>query len=280
MSAVGYGVSDFVGGLASRRVAALRVVLVSYPVALVLLTALAFVVGGQVSTPAIVWGGLCGIGQAFGVWWFYAALGSGPMSLVSPLTAILVAGIPVGTGVVLGERPSLVAYCGIVLALVAVVLVSREVRDEPPPGTGSDSTAHRFTAKVALLTLGSGLAFGLNFVLIDQAPADARLWPLVFARLAASVVVFAVAAVTGDLAAPSGIPLRLALAAGVVDTIANVSMLLALQASMLSLTSVLISLYPASTVGLAMLVLKERVTRLQAAGMALALTSVALIAAS
>jgi len=65
-----------------------------------------------------------------------------------------------------------------------------------------------------------------------------------------------------------------------VDTIANVSMLLALQASMLSLTSVLISLYPASTVGLAMLVLKERVTRLQAAGMALALTSVALIAAS
>ncbi len=97
--------SDFVGGLASRRVAALRVVLVSYPVALVLLTALAVVVGGHVSTPAIVWGGLCGLGQAFGVWWFYAALGAGPMSLVSPLTAILVAGVPIVAGVTLGSGP-------------------------------------------------------------------------------------------------------------------------------------------------------------------------------
>jgi drug/metabolite transporter (DMT)-like permease len=268
-------VSDFVGGLASRKVAALRVVLVSYPVAMVLLTALAFVVGGHVSTPAIFWGALCGISQAFGVWWFYAALGSGPMALVSPLTAILVAGVPVCAGVALGERPSFLAYLGIALALVAVVLVSREVRDESPD---SPQAAHRFTTKVAWLTLGAGLAFGLNFVLIDQAPVDARLWPLVFARISASVLVLVIAAVSGNVAVPSGVPLRLALAAGVLDTIANVAMLLALQASMLSLAGVLISLYPAGTVGLALLVLKERVTRWQAAGMALALVSVALIA--
>ena len=272
MSGIGYGVSDFVGGLASRRVAALRVVLVSYPVALVLLTALAFAVGGHVSTPAIVWGGLCGLSQAFGVWWFYAALGSGPMSLVSPLTAILVAGVPIVAGVSLGERPSLLAYTGIALALVAVVLVSREVRD-------GDSTEHRFTTKVAWLTLGAGLAFGLNFVLIDQAPIDAQLWPLVFARLSASLMVLAVAAVSGNLAVPSGVPLKLALAAGVVDTISNVAMLLALHASMLSLGSVLISLYPAATVGLALVVLKEKVTRWQAAGMVLALIAVGMIAA-
>jgi drug/metabolite transporter (DMT)-like permease len=265
-------VSDFVGGLASRRVAALRVVLVSYPVALVLLTALAFVVGGHVSTPAIVWGGLCGISQAFGVWWFYAALATGPMSLVSPLTAVLVAGVPIVAGVTLGERPSALAYAGIALASIAVILVSREVRD-------GDSTAHRFTAKVAWLTLGSGLAFGLNFVLIDQAPVDAGLWPLVFARLSASLLVVAIAASSGKLALPSGVPLKLALAAGVLDTVSNVAMLLALHASMLSLTSVLISLYPAGTVGLALVVLKEKVTLWQAAGMVLALASVGLIAA-
>jgi drug/metabolite transporter (DMT)-like permease len=272
MSGMGYGVSDFVGGLASRRVAALRVVLVSYPVALVLLTVAASVVGGDVSTPAVGWGSLCGFSQAFGVWWFYAALAKGPMSLVSPLAAILVSGVPVVAGVVvLGERPGAAAIVGIGLALVAVVLVSREVRDE-------DSTPHRFTAKVAWLTLGAGLAFGLNFVLIDQAPVQAGLWPLVFARLTASLVVVVIAAVSGNLAAPAGVPLRLAVAAGVLDTISNVAMLLALHASLLSLTSVLISLYPAGTVGLALMVLKERVTRWQAAGMALALVSVGLIA--
>jgi drug/metabolite transporter (DMT)-like permease len=251
------------------------VVLVSYPVAMVLLATIASVVGGQVSTPAIVWGALCGVSQAFGIWCFYAALAAGPMSLVSPLTAILVAGVPVSVGVALGERPSLLACCGIVLALVAVVLVSQEVRDE----FEDDPTPHRFTKAVARLTVGSGLAFGLNFVLIDQAPVEARLWPLVFARVSASALVLVIAAFTHNLAVPSGVPLKLALAAGVLDTVSNVAMLLALQASMLSLASVLISLYPAGTVALAMVVLKERVTRWQAVGMVAALASVTMIAA-
>jgi drug/metabolite transporter (DMT)-like permease len=271
LSAFGYGVSDFIGGIASRRVAALRVVLVSYPVAMVLLAGLAFVVGGHITGPAVFWGALCGVSQAFGVWWFYAALGAGPISVVSPLTAILVAGVPVGVGVALGERPALLANIGIVLALVAVVLVSRDATDE-------DITPHRFTAKVAWLTVGSGLAFGLNFVLIHQAPVEAKLWPLVFARISATVLVLLIAAASANLHLPTGVPMKLALAAGVLDTIANVAMLLALQASLLSLASVLISLYPAATVVLAMVVLKERVSRLQAFGMVLALVSVAMIA--
>jgi len=282
VSAVGYGVSDFVGGIASRHVAALRVVLVSYPVALALLTTLALGLGGELSTGAVVWGALCGVGQAFGVWWFYAALGAGPISVVSPLTAILVAGVPVGVGLALGERPSTLAYTGIALALIAVVLVSREVRDEgdEPLARRADDRAspHRFTTKVAWLTVGSGLAFGLNFVLIDQAPEGAGLWPLVFARLSAIALVVVIAAVSGNLLVPSGVPLRLALVAGVVDTIANVAMLWALHASLLSLASVLISLYPAATVVLAMVVLKERVTRWQVAGMVLGLAAVAMIA--
>ena len=271
LSAAGYGVSDFVGGIASRRVAALRVVIVSYPVAMVLLIILAAGFGGTVTTPAVVWGALCGISQAFGVWWFYAALGSGPISVVSPLTAILVAGVPVGVGLALVERPSGIAYAGIGVALIAVALVSREAE-------GAEDRPHRFTRKVAWLTVGAGLAFGLNFVLIDQAPVEAKLWPLVFARVAASLLVIGIALASANLVAPRGVPLKLALAAGVLDTIANVAMLLALQASLLSLTGVLISLYPAATVALAMFVLKERVTRWQAGGMVLALAAVAMIA--
>jgi drug/metabolite transporter (DMT)-like permease len=253
-------------------VAALRVVLVSYPIALVLLLGLAALVGGEISHETVFWGGLCGVSQAFGIWWFYAALGAGPISVVSPLTAILVAAIPVGVGLALGERPGALAAVGIVLALVAVVLVSREATDE-------DVTSHKFTKKVAWMTVGSGVAFGLNFVLIAQAPAEARLWPLVFARLAASVMVLVVAAITGNLAPPSGTPLRLALLAAVLDVAANIAMLLALHASLLSLAGVLMSLYPAATVLLAIVVLRERVTSWQAVGMVLALASVAMIAA-
>ncbi|HYP95392.1 MAG TPA: EamA family transporter [Mycobacterium sp.] len=271
-SALGYGISDFVGGLASRRVAALRVVLVSYPIAMVLLTILATIVGGHITGAAIFWGALCGVSQAFGVWWFYAALGSGPISVVSPLTAILVAAVPVGVGLMIGERPGFIAGIGVVLALIAVVLVSREATDE-------DVTPHKFTATVAWLTVGSGLAFGLNFVLIHQAPAEAKLWPLVFARISASVLVVVIAAMSANLRPPAGLPLKLAVTAAVLDTGANVAMLLALHASLLSLAGVLMSLYPAATVLLAIVVLRERVSRWQTAGMVLALAAVAMIAA-
>lgn len=242
----------------------------SYPAAMVLIGVLAVVVGGTVSTPAVVWGALCGVSQAFGVWWFYAALGAGPISVVSPLTAVLVAAIPVGVGLALGERPGAIAGVGTVLALLAVVLVSREATDE-------DVRPHPFTKKVAWLTIGSGLAFGLNFVLIHQAPVEAKLWPLLFARISATAIVFAVAAFTGNLRVPRGFPLHMALAAALLDTAANVTMLLALQASMLSLAGVLISLYPAATVLLAIVVLRERVTRWQVVGMVLALVAVGMI---
>lgn len=273
MAALGYGLSDFVGGIASRRVAALRVVVLSYPVALLMLTVVAAPFGGHVSTPAVLWGLLSGVAQAFGVWWFYAALGSGPISVVSPLTAILVAGIPVGVGLALGERPGPIALVGVLLALAAVVLVSREATDD------DDTRPHRFTPKVAWLTVGSGVAFGMNFVILHQVPHDAELWPLVFGRLAAAAIVLVAAALTANLVLERGVPLRLALLAGVLDTIANVATLLALQSSMLSLAGVLIALYPAATVVLAIVVLRERVTRWQAIGMVLALASVGMIAA-
>jgi drug/metabolite transporter (DMT)-like permease len=258
--------------MASRRVAALRVVLVSYPIAMALLATLASIVGGQISETAVFWGALCGVSQAFGVWWFYAALGAGPISVVSPLTAVLVAAIPAAVGLTLGERPGAVAGVGIVVALVAVVLVSREATDE-------DVTPHKFTATVAWLTVGSGVAFGLNFVLIDQAPVEARLWPLVFARVSATMLVIVIAAFSDNLRPPTGTPLRLAISAAFLDVGANIAMLLALQASLLSLAGVLMSLYPAATVLLAILVLRERVTRWQALGMVLALAAVAMIAA-
>ena len=248
--------------------------MVTYPVATVLLGVTAATAGGPVHSGALLWGSLYGISQAIGVYWFYAAVSAGPISVVSPLAAILNAAVPVAVGVALGERPGETASAGVVLAMFAVILVSRESPAD------EDIRTHRFTSKVAWLTVGSGVAFGLDFVLLHQAPAECRLWPLFFARAAATVLVFAVAAMSNNLQLPSRTPLRLAVAAALLDTCANITMLLAIQKWMLSLASILISLYPATTVILAIIVLRERLTRWQALGMILAAVSVSMIAAT
>jgi uncharacterized membrane protein len=100
--------------------------LVAYPLETLILGVLAIAVGGPIQPGAILWGGLYGIGMAFAMWAFFAALGAGPISVVSPLAAVLNAAVPVAVGVALGERPGQAASVGVVLALIAVMLVSRE----------------------------------------------------------------------------------------------------------------------------------------------------------
>ena len=112
----------------------------------------------------MLWGSLYGISQAIGVYWFYAAVSAGPISVVSPLAAVLNAAVPVAVGVALGERPGEIASAGVVLAILAVILVSRESPDD------EDVRTHKFTSKVAWLTVGSGVAFGLDFVLSAPGP--------------------------------------------------------------------------------------------------------------
>ncbi|MEO6879614.1 MAG: DMT family transporter [Mycobacteriaceae bacterium] len=267
LAAAGYGVSDFVGGVAARRVAALRVVLVSYPVSVLLLAVIALPVGGQPSLSSMLWGLAAGATAALAVWWFYLALASGPMSVISPITSVLAAGVPLAAGIAMGERPGRLAVVGAVLAVLAVLLVSRE-----KAGGGS------FTRRIGLLTVGSGGAFAVYFILLDQVPSGTGLWPLVISRVGASLVVVVAAVASGQVHAPSGVPLRLALVAGVLDVIANVAFLYAVQGGLLSLVSVIASLYPAATVALAMVVLGERVQRVQKAGMVLAAAAVTLIA--
>ncbi len=268
LAAAGYGVSDFVGGVAARRVTALRVVLVSYPLSVLVVAALAPVVGGVPDMASLLWGGAAGVVAGLAVWWFYLALAAGPMSVVSPLTAVLVAGLPLLVGVGLGERPSALALLGAVLALAAVVLVSRD----------SGHSELRFTGRVAALTLGSGVAFAGYFILLAQITVGTGLWPLLASRVGAAVVVVLAALVVRQHHAPQGVPLRLALLAGLLDVVANVAFLYAVQGGLLSLVSVITALYPAATVLLATVVLGERTARVQQVGMVLAAASVALIA--
>ena len=190
------------------------------------------------------------------------------MSVVSPLTAVLVAGIPLGAGLIMGEHLSVVALVGAGIAVVAVMLVSRQKE--------SEHTA-RFTPRVALLTVASGAAFGVFFILLDQVGAHSGMWPLLVSRTTSTVLVLVSAFFAKQLRPPTGVPLRLALTAGLLDVVANAAFLYALRAGLLSIVSVLTSLYPASTVLLARLVLGERTGWTQRVGLVLAAAAIVMI---
>lgn len=274
---MGYGVSDFVGGVASRRVAALRVVIVSYPFSFVIVLIVAPFVGGQISWVPILWGLASGVAGGLAVWWFYLALASGPMAVVSPLTAVLVAGIPVVAGFAIGERPGALAFVGIALALIAVLLVSKESPDDTT-GEVAGGREMKFTPTVAWLTVGSGVTFALAFICLHQIGDGSGLWPLAASRASATAVVWCVALASGHFTLPHGSVLKLAAFVGILDVVANAALLYAYQGGLLSLVSVIASLYPAATVLLAMVMLGERVGRLQQVGMVVALGAVGLIA--
>ena len=275
LSALAYGVSDFAGGFASRQHSALDVILLSYPVSALAVLLVCPLFGGALTMHTTLLGIGSGMTMAVAIWWFYAALARGPMSVVSPVTAVLVAGLPVMAGLSIGESLSQTAAGGIVLAILAVLLVSRQTPADPSLGGTAQLP---FTRSVLALTLGAGTAFAFSFMLAHQIPPGAGLWPIFLARLSATFfVLLASRATVAMLAWPDRKLLIYALTIGLLDAVANATMYFALQGSQLSTTSVVISLYPVFTVLLAVLVVKETVNRLQWAGMFLALLSIAAI---
>lgn len=275
LSAAAYGVADFCGGTASRRAPALSVLLLSTPVGLACLLLVAPFGPHDLSTAAWAWGAAAGVAGATGVPLLYRGLAVGPMSVVAPLTAVTSAAVPVASGVLLGERPGPLAYVGVVLAVAAVALVSRSTGSVDAESPASPRRGWGLGVALALL---AGAAFGAFFVLVDAAPAEAGAWPLVAARATAWVITAAVALAVAQLHMPARPVLGLAIAAGALDGLANALFLVAVRGGLLSLVSVIVALYPASTVLLARAVHSERLARLQTAGLGLAAASVALLA--
>ncbi|MGY1702646.1 EamA family transporter [Geodermatophilus sp. SYSU D00766] len=269
-SAVVYGMADFCGGIASRRAAAATVVAISQAAGLVLVALLLPWLGGEPAGTDLVWGAVAGIAGGAGLLLFYRALATGVMSVVAPVTAVSAAALPVLAGLALGERLGAAAAVGIVLALAAVVLVSAE-------GGLSSLRSARLGSVGPALAAGAG--FGLFFVLLERTGDDAGLTPLAAARVVSVLLVGALALGTvRSLRVPRRV-LPVVLLAGVGDMAANALYLLATQAGgQLAITGVLASLYPASTVVLAQLVLRERLAGAQRAGLAVATAAVVLIA--
>jgi uncharacterized membrane protein len=173
--AVVYGTADFFGGLATRRSRVLAVVVLSQITGLALVVALLPFLPETLTTGALTWGMAAGVSGAAGLVLFYRALATGVMSVVAPLTATASAILPVLFGLATGERPEPVALGGVVLALLAVLLVSR---DSSPAATAGRNYGSILTS------LAAGAGFGGFFILLSQAPEDSGMWPLFGARLA------------------------------------------------------------------------------------------------
>ena len=268
-SAVVYGASDFLGGLASRKASVFGVVALSQLAGLVALLALLPWLGGPVTVADLAWGAAAGIVGSTGLVVFFRALSRGVMSVVAPVTAVTAAAVPVLAGLLGGNRIGVWAGVGILLALLAVVLVSAE------GGLGSLRAARPANLTAPLV---AGTAFGFFFVLLDRTSADAGLTPLVAARLASVVLVIVVALAGRQSLRVPRAALPLVLASGVGDMTANALFLLATQQEgQLAITGVLASLYPVSTVVLAQVLLRERLAAAQVAGLGTAVAAVALI---
>ncbi|MFB9676223.1 EamA family transporter [Streptosporangium vulgare] len=263
-----YGTADFLGGLATRRSRVLAVVVLSQVAGLAVIVALLPFLPEAPSPAALAWGAASGLCGTAGIVLFYRALATGVMSVVAPITATVSAALPVLFGLAVGERPEPVALGGVVLALLAVLLVSRG---------SSDRKATRGYGPI-LASLAAGAGFGGFFVIIAQAPVDSGMWPLLGARLTSVTSIAVLALATGRALRPGSGTLRVIFAAGTLDMAANVLFVLAQQRGMLSLVAVLVSLYPASTLLLARHFLGERLNPVQVVGIGFTLAAVALIA--
>lgn len=291
-----FGAADFLGGLAAKRISAVLATAVAALTGFVALAAVSPLIGGTWSAHDVTWGVISGVIGAIAISLLYACLAIGPMSILSPLTAVVSAVVPMLWGLLVGgERLATLGYWALGLALVAVVLV----------GFVPERGAVRPSLRGLLMAIGSGIAIGGFFIAIDQTTDESGVVPLLLNRAVTATIMFAVvgvlaiaragtrpsggrmprASTRSAAAAPSttvrsttATGIRLAITCGLVDVTANGLLLVGIRAGDLSVAAVLGAMYPAGTILLAALVLRERIAPVQWAGLVLALTAAGMLA--
>ncbi len=266
-SSVAYGCADFVGGLASRRAHVLRVVALAAPASLAVEAVLWPVLGADWSEATVVWGAASGVASAAAFALLYRSLATGPMSVLSPITSLVSALLPVAVGLGLGEHLSGPDVAGAALAPAAILLVS----------TTPGSIGRRPSARAVLVALGAGAAIASQLVCLDQAPHHSGVAPLITGRTVSSLIVIAAAMSVRSRLGPAPAPILLSISGGGLDSLANLSFLLAVRHGQLADIAVITALYPASTLVLARAVLNERLQRTQLGGLAVAGIAVTLL---
>ncbi len=268
VSATVYGAADFYGGIASRRTPPATVVVLSQLAGIVVLAIAWFVLPGRFYPSDIGWGIAAGVAGSVAIAALYAALAVGRMGVISPITAVIGASVPVLAGFLFGERPTPLAIVGLCFAFAAVALVS----------ANAETKRISLSEPGVMPALVSGVAIGALFVLLGHGHADAGLARLAITRATSVVILCAYALLRRESLRPAKGSMRIILVAGALDMLANVLFIASTRYGLLSIVSVLASLYPASTVFLARVVLDEHLTRTQWIGVGLAACGVAFIA--
>ncbi|MET7417412.1 DMT family transporter [Dactylosporangium sp. NPDC005555] len=268
-SALIWGAGDFAGGKASQRTNSFGIALVAELAGIPLVVGWLLVTRpGMPAVADLVWGAVAGVVGVAGLVVFYRGLAGGAMSVVAPLTATTTAAVPLLLGLLLDRRPSALALTGAVLAVAAITLVSAG----PTGGV-------RISRSVIVAALGAGLLFGGYFTLIAQTSHESGMWPLLSGRVVAVIGLLAAMRVMRVPLKMDRSSVALASTAGVFDVTANAFYLIAVRGGMLSITAPIASLYPVSTVFLAMVVDRERMRPLQITGLGLAAAALVLTAA-
>lgn len=269
ISAISYGSADFVGGYATKKTPVFSVLVFSQLAGTaVIIIAILFMPSESVRLQDMLWGAVAGLAGAFGISALYFGLATTTMAVVSPVAAVFGGIFPVLVGLAIGERPAWTAWLGMALAFPAIGLLT----------AGGQAEGNRIKTKRALLFgIAAGAGFGLFFITLSRTGGGSGLWPLLAARGASVSTVALIALITRR-----GLPVKREslppiLASGILDMAANVTYLLAVRGSLLIITTIIVSLYPAPTVLLARAVLKERLNLLKVAGIVCAVAGVALL---
>ncbi|WP_243060962.1 DMT family transporter [Nocardioides sp. SR21] len=268
-AAASYGLGDFNGGLFSRRGGAWAVSLVAQIGGTVLVLLVALVDGGSPTAADLGWAAVAGVANGFGTAFLYRGLASGRMGVVAPVSGVGAVIVPVLVGLTAGERPGALVWVGVLLALPAIWLVSREPVDGPAVGAGSGLTDG----------ILAGLGFGTLFAALAQIDESAGFLPLALNQAIAGVAIIAVAMTLRESWVPRNRYALGGLISGALGSLATGLFQVATQHGYLTVAAVITSLYPAFTVLLAALVLREHVHRTQAYGLALCAGAVVLVAA-
>ncbi len=279
VSAGAYGLSDFVGGLVSRRTAAWPVAVVGQRSAATCTILVALLVSGSPTPGDFAWSMLAGLASGVGTGFLYRGFAAGRMSVVAPVSAVGAAVVPVLVGSLGGERLTLIVWLGILVALPGIWFVSSTAEELPEDGDPfRPKRARESLAEGVMDGVLAGLGFGVLFAALGQIPESAGLWPLAAAQVISipSVILLAVGLRASWL--PRGRTVWWALLAGPLGATATGAFLLSTQSGFLTVAGVLASLYPATTVLLAALVLHEKIHRAQGIGLGLCGLAIVLVA--
>jgi drug/metabolite transporter (DMT)-like permease len=270
MVAVSFGSGDFFGGRATRNASALGVLVISQACGLVIAAILAIAVAATVAGDDLAFGALAGTVNVFGLGLLYYGLSRYAVGVVAPVAAVVGAVVPIAWGVLDGERPSIVVWVGVVLAIAAGALIARE----PDAGTGG------FAAGAATAAL-AGLALGTSLVLFSETSSASGMWPVLAARATAAVLVWTVALSLLAMKRPPRLPQgngpALAVTVGALDVTATALLLLAIRRGLIIVVAPIASLAPGFTVLLAWRLLGERLVPVQRVGLACALVGLVLV---